>query len=218
MKLTISIDTRPLARALGDLGTRQIPFATASALTAAAKQAQQDVTAALPSIFDQPTPFTLRAIGTTSASKRDLTATVFVKDKQAQYLALEETGGTRLPANIAVVVPADIKLNRYGNMAKGAIKRLLQRPDTFSGTVHGIPGIWQRPPRGTRRGGGQGTKGALNSVQGFRTGLTLLVRYQSSTSYRPRFGFARRVQASVTASLPRLFAAALAKALATARR
>ncbi|TDH58250.1 hypothetical protein E2C06_33595 [Dankookia rubra] len=53
------------------------------------------------------------------ATKRELVAEVFVKDRQAEYLALQETGGTRQPAKQALVIPGkDASLNSYGNLPR----------------------------------------------------------------------------------------------------
>jgi hypothetical protein len=64
--------------------------------------------------------------------------------------------------------PAGIALNEFGNIQRGKIRQLLARKDTFSGTVRGISGIWQRT----------GHKG-----------LKLLVAYQDVRQVKPRFDF-----------------------------
>ena len=203
MQIDISSNVSALRATLDDIARTQVPFATALALTGAAKQAQADIRAQMPSIFDRPTPFTLNGIATTPARKSDLTASVFVKDVQAKYLGIEEDGGTRSPAGTALVIPVDAKVNAYGNMTKNQIATLLARPDVFSGVVNGIAGIWQRPLRGK--------KGQIKRP------IRLLVAYEKSATYRPRFGFVDRVTKSVNASLPGLLNAAIARALTSKR-
>lgn len=219
--ITVSPQLQRLPRQIDDLAKRQLPFATARALTTTAQLAAGNVTRQLPSIFDRPTPFTQRAIGMERATKSSLQARVFVKDIQAGYLRLQQTGGTRKPAKRALVLPVDMKLNSYGNMPKGAFQRLKAKPNTFVGTVKGVGGLWQRPPRGKRRnsfyGGGHGTKGKLRSGEGFRTGLTLLARFEPEASYKPRFGFDAKVERVVRAAIGPAFRAELAQAIATAR-
>lgn len=95
----------------------QAVFATAVALTETAKQAQRQVASALPEIFDNPNPFTQRAIAALPAKKENLVATVLVKDQQAEYLGIQETGGVRTPKPGApVFMPKNIRTDRYGNV------------------------------------------------------------------------------------------------------
>src|SRR5690348_15010580 len=97
MQIRVSADIRKATRFLDSAAQKQIPFATAKALTETARLAQVAVTRSLPSTFDRPNPFTMRAIGIRAARKGDLSAAVFVKDKQAEYLAIQETGGEAQP-------------------------------------------------------------------------------------------------------------------------
>lgn len=230
--LTLSA-TANVAQARRELGKAvdQLPFVTALALTSAVKAAQRIEVKALPSVFDNPTPFTLRGIAITPATKAMPTATVYVRPQQAEAgLLLQETGGVRSPKKRAIVMPAGARVNAFGNLPRNAVKRLMARPDVFAGTVRGIGGIWQRPKRGTRRdayykggpGGGYGTKGALSSRAetkklGFRTGLTLLIAFEDRTKYEPRFQFRARAEREIRATVAPAFRDAIAKAMRTAR-
>ena len=112
---------------------KQIPFATAKALTDTAKDVQRELNTTIDQVFDRPVPFTQKAIGVTFANKATLTSRVFVKDMQAAYLGLQISGGTRTPKKRALVIPGNLlPLNQYGNIPKGKIKALLARPDVFS--------------------------------------------------------------------------------------
>ena len=53
----------------------------------------------------EPKSFTVNSVVAKPATKSTLSAMVFIKDKQAAYLALEETGGTREPKGTALVLP-----------------------------------------------------------------------------------------------------------------
>jgi hypothetical protein len=216
--INVTTDIKRLTRGLNDTARNQVPFATAKALTASADIARITITRQLPTIFDKPTPFTMRAISVQAASKKNLQARVFVRDSQAEYLHLQETGGTRMPPKTALIMPEGIKLDSYGNMTRSSFRRAKARKDTFIGEVKGIGGLWQRPPRGKQRAGGHGTKGALNVVQGFRTGLTLLLKFIPSAKYKSRFQFRARVVKSVKATLPAAFRDAMRQAMATRRR
>lgn len=175
-----------------------MPFAIAKALTDTAKlDAQPAVERRIELAFDRPTPFTKRGVGIAAARKgTDPVATVFIKDVQAKYLSLEETGGVRLPKRRALVLPAGQRVNQYGNLPRGVVQRLLGRPDVFSGQVKGVGGIWQR-----RKGGK----------------VKLLIRFESEARYQPRFQFAKTVEEIARTSFPRRLDDALASALRTAR-
>lgn len=196
--IKVATDVAKLTSHLRDIEQRQIPFATATALTAVAKHAQASITAQLPSIFDRPTPFTMRAIGMTPARKSDLTATVLVRPLQARYLELEETGGFRTSVSgKSLPEPIAIPTNAYGNIPRGKIAQLATKPGYFIGTIKGVKGLYQRPKRGAMR---------------------LLARFVTGWSIKPKFRFAERVGIDVRATLPAAMRAALDKALSTARR
>lgn len=204
-----SIDIGGARRKLGAV-ERQVRFATARALTMTAKDAQGAVTADLDSIFDQPVRFTRQAIAILPARRETLEAWVLVKDRQAEYLALQETGGLRMPRPGApVLVPVGIRTNRSGNIPRGAVARTVAKPDSFvaggkdARTRHLPPGIYRRMKRrGRGRAPGR---------------LKLLASLERRAAYRPRFGFRRRVVSVVLDRFPRNFAEALRQALATAK-
>ena len=196
IQFTVKDDIDRVLRGLDERFRRQVPFATAKALTDTAKDVQRDLTAALPRVFDRPTPFTLRAIGITPANKATLTSRVFIRDIQRGYLELEVAGGVRTPKKRALVLPAGLDRNAYGNIPRGKIKSLLARKDVFSGSVRGVGGVWQRTKQG---------------------GLKLLVSYEPRATYKPRFAFAGIAQVTIERRLIPNLRAALAAAIATAR-
>lgn len=182
-------------RTLDDAAKKQLPFAIAKGLTQTAKSTQEKLTSELPRELDKPTPYTMRAFGATAATKQRLLSTVFIKPDQWKYLRYQVEGGVRRPAKRAVVVPEGVRLNQYGNMPRGAIKKLLAKAGVFSGTVNGVAGIWQR-------------KGAK---------VVLLVKYADKVAYKRRFPFGEIAERSVSASFAPIFNQALADALATMR-
>ena len=194
----ITVDVRvDIKRALRKLnvGATQIPFATALALTKTAQQAQRDVTAELPKVFDRPNPFTRRGVGWEKATKQTLTSKVFIRPKVAAYLRKQITGGTYLPKKRALALPTDVEYDQYGNVRRAWLRRVRARGDVFSGTVSGVPGLWQRTGRG----------------------LTLLLAYEPRAQYRPIFDFAGIVRRSVRLHLQRNVRAAVAQAMRSAR-
>ena len=76
---------------------------------------------------------------------------------QADIMKYQIKGGIRLPKSkaIPVPVPANLKTNRYRNLARSTIGKLLADSDRFfSGTPKGIknsPGIWERMPKNSKR-------------------------------------------------------------------
>jgi hypothetical protein len=202
VNINVSADIKRLTKHLDDIQRRQIPFATARALTITAKHAQAAITAQLPSIFDAkgaPTPFTLRAIASTPARKADLTATVFVRPMQARYLELEETGGQRTSATgKALPEPIAIGTNAYGNIPRKKIAQLAAKPGYFVGTVKGVAGLYQRPKNRNQP-------------------LKLLARFVTGWAIKAKFGFAARVTKDVRQTLPGAMKAAIDKALSTAK-
>lgn len=140
--ITISLrtDFERFARKLDRISKEQLPFAARQALDDAAKEAQNRIIAELPSIFDRPTPFTLRAIARIPAAvvARDygndvLAAAVYVRPIQAKYLLPEELGGVRTPESNtrkmarALVMPgARLPLDAHGNIPTGTLAKLLR--------------------------------------------------------------------------------------------
>lgn len=174
---------------------RQVPFATAKALTDTARDVQRAIVDQLPTVFDRPTPFTQRGVGIIYATKSTLTSRVFLRDIQREYLRIQVTGGTRSPKKVALVVPSGIDLNAYGNIPRNRIKALLARKDVFSGKVRGVGGIWQR------------TNGRLR----------LLVAYEPKATYERRFPFGAIARQTIERRLLPNFRASMAAAIASAR-
>lgn len=198
LKLNVKVDVDKAVKKIANARDDQVPFATAKALTLTAKDCAGDLVAALPDIFDRPTPYTLRAFGTEMARKSNLArgARVFIKPDQLKYLGIQVEGGTRTPAKKALLIPADIGTNQYGNIPRGKIQQMLARADVFSGTVRGVAGIWQRMKRG---------------------GVKLLVAYEHQARYKKRFDFYGLVEKSARAAFPGNFRTCMADAMRSAR-
>ena len=68
--INVSTDIKRFTGGLNDVARDQVPFATARALTASADLARITITRQLPSIFDKPTPFTMRGVSMCSPQAR----------------------------------------------------------------------------------------------------------------------------------------------------
>lgn len=176
----------------------QVPFAIATGINDTLNDVKLAEERRLPLVFDRPTPFTRKGLMIRRATKTRLAGEVRYKDIQQKYLRLQQTGGERKPKGRALVVPVGQRLNQFGNLSRGAIKRLLARPDVFSGEVRGVAGIWQRPKS---RGGK----------------MKLLIAYEPSAKYQPRLAFREHARQVATRVLQQNLARAWRRAIQTAR-
>lgn len=111
-----------------------LPIATAKALTFTAERAQNKATKMIPQVFNQPTPFTRRAVRKTSATPRRLYSEVLIKDLSAtrQHYLLPQIRGGKRPQGRAEkrlggywVPGREARRNRYGNLTKGTWSKIL---------------------------------------------------------------------------------------------
>lgn len=198
IRVSVEADVRKATAGLSDLARRQLPFATAQAVNALAKQVKAAEVQAMGSVFSSPTPFTLRGVSVLSARKGAPTATVFVLPKQATYLQPYETGGGQvLGARRGLPVPKGVGVNRYGNLTRRKLQQLNANPRVFQGRLKsGVSGFFQR----------------LADDR-----LRLLVRWTGGVAVKQRLDFGKRAEAVVRAGFKAAFDAAIAKAVATRR-
>lgn len=205
--VTISVrsNIKQISKNLSALAYKQVDFAAARALTLLAKEVQAAEKANLKRTFKHPKPFTVNSIGMRGASKRTLESKVFVRPVAAKYLQPYETGGAHVLPGQALLNPKDIRLNQYGQLSRGTLKRLKGRNDVFIGSVktkHGdIDGVWQR-----RRA----TKG--NSSR-----LKLLIRFGNALPVNEQLHYGDRAKVLVARRFNAVFGTAMAKAIATAK-
>lgn len=138
---------------------RQIPFATALALTKTAQAAQRDVVAAMSLSIDRPTRFTLNSTFVRPATKSKLWAEVGIKDfaakgtPAARYLFPIIHGGDRgdkrseramrfrglLKPGQYLIPGDDAPLNQHGNLTAGQVVKALSniggQIDTYQNTT-----------------------------------------------------------------------------------
>jgi hypothetical protein len=212
------------ARAMHFKVQKNLNFAIARGLTNTARFAAQKMQQQLPAIFDRPTPFTQRAIGSLPATKTRLEARVFVRDVQAQYLMPQEHGRLRQPMpgspiNIAV----GQRLNPYGNISRGAIAKLRAKPNVFFSKGKGKtkqlpPGLYERLD--VRRKKGMGSRRGRKVTTGRgnqKTRLNMLVAFERQASYQPRFRFSERVIKIARNTIQRELQVSVADAMRTMR-
>lgn len=141
----ISIDESQLQQKFSDLEKRQLPFATVGALNDAMFDVRDRWHQAIGEVFDDPTPFTRKAVLYKKATKANLTAEVFLRDEAsggtapARYLAPEVVGGGRhekpfehllrlagiLGPDEFVVPARGFPLDAFGNVPKGIAVKII---------------------------------------------------------------------------------------------
>lgn len=243
IKVSLTDNFNALETALMLLERDQMPYATARALTDMAQLGQAVITRDIPQLFSQggpPKPFTINSVVAKSASKDNLAAMVFIKDKQAAYLALEETGGTRQPRGRGLLLPgserADLR-DEHGNIPEGLLRKLraAARKTTKNAAVASkrakaalarasrkAPGAGVRPAVSDTQAGtgivyfsGAGPHGRGTGGYYEREGkhIRRLVGFESATHYKPIFKYHERIQAVVGPA----FASALIRRLVEAQ-
>ncbi len=186
---------------------RQVPFATARALTRTAQRCQADIQGNIPKLFNTTKKWWLKqqptGIKITPAKKADLAATVYTR---AYFADLQEKGGIKAPFESGgLLVPTD-KVPKYGRKSGGAAKVLAGKKIIRRG----------RKPEGSpiikTRSGGKGVFRRKNKKT-----VELLYNYVPRANIRPRFGFARMAHSSAQRHFKPEFEKSLKAALKTAR-
>lgn len=207
----------------------QYRFAVAMALTETARTVAKRLPEKAEQDLDKPTPFTLRGFFSERATKADLTATVGVKDQQAQYLRYQIYGGDRYPNRKALKLPGEIALDKHGNIPRNQLRRLIAQAKaarretraaggktSYSGKSRGIfygqpsyrpelpPGVYQRVE-------------SITSGQKRRLIVPIVLFQATSAHYAKRFDFENEVRRIVQREFDGALRRAWATAHATAR-
>ena len=199
---------------------KQIPFATAQAMTAVVRKIEDAQKVAMQRNLDNPTPFTVKSVKSRGARKSDLKAKVFVMNTAAAYLEPFETGGVHKLNGSALLNPKDIKLNKYGNLPRNKLSSLKSKENTFIGDIGGVNGVWQRKKA---KKGKKGRKRLQRSPNGTRRDKKkqpmpkLLIRFGDALPVEPVFGYQDRAMKMTQALLPQEINRAIAEAIRTAR-
>ena len=208
---------KDLSRQLQTL-QKQIPYATAQAMTAVVRQIAAAQKVALGRKLESPTPFTVNAVGSSGARKNDLRAKVYVRDIAAGYLEPFEFGGDHKLNSSALLNPKNIKLNKYGNMPRNKLSQLKAKSNVFIGDVNNVNAVWQRrkpkPPKKKR---------AKRSPNGTRRPKPkqrppkLLVRFGDALPVTPTLDYMSRSQSMASGLMPGALSRAIEEAIRTAK-
>ena len=206
LDISVRFDVKALNKQLDALASKQLPFAAAQAINVVAKKLQAAEQENMKKVLDKPTPFTLNSVSIKLANKTSQTAMVFVKDIAAAYLLPYEVGGQNKLNSRALIKPVGQKVNQYGNLPRTTVKRLASKKNVFVGkvktSVGEVDGVWQR----------------TKAVRGRKAGLKLLVKFQDAHEARQRLGYQDLACKLVGPSFKRELGAALARAVASAKK
>jgi hypothetical protein len=199
----IKVDVQGLAptqKYLSNIG-RQVPFATALALTRTAKEIQREEIAHIR------TAFTVRGswlriggkfgVGIVPASKENLVAVV---ESRAPWLEAHEEGTVRTPEGAHFAIPQkDIRRTKTQVIAKAQRPRALKRAFKVETKAGRVPLLLQRVGRGK------------NSI------LRVMYQLTGRARIEPRLEFLRTGKAVVEKAWRRIFSEALDHAIHTAK-
>lgn len=130
---------------------RQIPFAASLAINNTAKKVKAKEEHEIRDVFDRPTPYIQNSVFIKPSNKRNLTATVGIKDiaikgtPTTKILRAEIAGGERrlkkyevllrrtgnLPEGYFTVPGAAAKIDQYGNIARSQITQIISYFKSF---------------------------------------------------------------------------------------
>ncbi|MEM8068600.1 hypothetical protein Q4R28_02145 [Morganella morganii] len=199
---------------------KQIPFATAQAMTSVVRKIEDAQKVAMQRNLDNPTPFTMKSVKSRGARKSDLKAKVFVMNTAAAYLEPFEIGGVHKLNGSALLNPKDIKLNKHGNLPRNKMSALKSKENTFIGDIDGVNGVWQRKKA---KKGKKGRKRLQRSPNGTRRDKKrqpmpkLLIRFGDALPVEPVLGYQDRAMKMTQALLLQEINRAIAEAIRTAR-
>lgn len=231
---------------LAELEQRQIPFATALALTKTAEMVRDGLVSEMRIVFDRPTPWTLNSLRVFPATKQKLVARVWMKDEAdksspaTKWLSPEIYGGARsdkraevmlkqrglLPEGKYVVPGSGAKLDRYGNIPKGVITKALSGIGGF--TQQGFAANATDSKRSRAKGnarryfvlydGDRKPMGIAERTSRGSSGLSVILAFVSRPTYRKAFDFFSIAEREAEDQLPIQWKLAVARAIGTTRR
>ncbi len=213
-------DLRDLSRQIKQI-SKQAPFALSRALTETARKIEQAERKALQRRLESPTPFTVNSVRSKGATRSRPVAKVFVMDKAAEYLDPFEFGGVHHLNSKALLNPKDIRLNKYGNIAKNRLGALKSRPDVFIGKIKNeagdIRGVFQRRKYQKVKRRAKRSKNGTRRPRIKQRPPKLLIRFGDALPVKPVLGYMDRANMMANALLPSEMSKAMAEAMRTAR-
>ena len=195
--IQFDIDAQKALRRLTSLRVKQVPFATAIALTRTVVDIQKHFrTVALRKRFIIRRQFVPRGIVFTKASKTNFTATVFSRD---DFMQIQETGGTQRPKSGNKVIPIptkNLRKNKRSSIGRARFPSKLLRKDNV---------VLIRTKKGS------------SIVRRSKRTIKTLYTLKAKTKIKPRFKFKETARNIARKNFGRNFGRALSEAVRTAR-
>ncbi|MCQ4271065.1 hypothetical protein NA655_08530 [Pseudomonas kuykendallii] len=238
------IEAKGLAEQLGtltDIVERQLPFATALALTTTAKMVEAELQSEMRTVFDRPTPYTLNSLRVFPATKEKLVARVWMKDESdkaapaTRWLTPQVYGGQRqdkrsekllrargiLPDGKYIVPGRDAKLDQFGNIGRGQLQKIISglgaQFDRYANSTDSKRSIGNRRRYFVLRNSA-GPIGIAERTGRGRDKVKLLLAFAGRPGYRKDFDFFGVGDRVAEEQLDVQFRLALGRALTTRRR
>lgn len=189
MNISTRAEYKHAMRFFDGVAKKQLPFSTSLGLNRATGRCRDEVMKVMLNVLDRPTPFTLEAFAVKFATKRNLTAYLYAKPKQDQYLAPLVFGETETKKHI--VPGKNAKLNQYGNLPRRASKA--------KGTFNVGNKVFKRTGRGKNKK------------------LIMVGHFPAQRSYKKILPFERTVERAFTRWFPYEWKRAFNRAMLTAR-
>lgn len=242
-KLDIGVNDAPLTKSAMELQQRQIPFALIRTATLLAQQVKKGELSVLKQRLDRPTPTTLNSLFVKMASKGK-PALVYFKDQWTSgipadtYLQQAVFGGLRPHKRFEksliargimragqYALPSASFLNQYGNVSRGTMTKVLSGLDAAEsgrGYAANATDSKRSMSKGNRRffGGVVGDEAGVWERMNTKWGdavRPVFIFSDGPPGYRTIFPFFKIAENIVKANMDRVFAGALADAMATAR-
>lgn len=240
--ITVKADASSALKALTELASNQVPFATSLALNRTAQFVRKTMVDQMDAVFDAPTPFTRNALYIKASSKSNLIAYVQVKDKQRRYLLPEIEGGPRgqkgmeslliqagiMQAGWFAVPASGQKLNQYGNVPPGTVSKILSQLQASRDSLQNEPAAKRtkrnKLPQGRYFAIKTGDTSHLRPGIYERQGLTshsqikpIFIFTAKAPRYQKRWDFYGIAQKLAEERFPAEFKSAVDVAVATAR-
>lgn len=228
MSVTVTHNQPKLGAYMRKVAAKELPFALAVSLTRTAKAVQKAEEREMERGLDRPKPFTKNSLRTIPAKKAKPVAVVTFKDRggvqiAGRYLEPQVKGGLRrrkgfekaligagLMAGNEYAVPGrGVRLDRYGNLSRAAIRKMIEGATQRGGGPRGyfVPKQGSSLPRGIYQRAGRGG----------RKLKLLLLFVTDRPDYRRAFRFYRVARTVATRSFPGIFAKEFDKAIRTSR-
>lgn len=247
MDISVKHDIDKLLPKLAAVGSRQVPFVVAKALTKTGQLAQQSIKDAMPHVFDRPTPYTLNSTYLKPATRSNLEALVKLKDEAYKglaankWLSAEVKGGARnmkrserslqikgfLKDNQQIVPASGATLDGYGNIKSGQMTKILSAVSASSDPMQNATKASRKRGRSRKRkeeyfvgspGGGRLPMGVYQRTGfGFGSAIKPVLLFTKKGSYKKRLPFYEIVNKVVDRNFEQQLNVAIYYALQTAR-